>query len=238
MVPSATRSRRSGLNCTGDASEIDAHDVAALARVKDLSEARGSEHLHGADMQLTPRDLLIGSRDHRIRLEGSRAARPGEVDRCLRQLVRDSPASIPDAYDEAGHRPHGLVVRVLVAATPDGTREVRIIGTRLDRAPCGRLTVGIGDDSARRSRVRMSAVGLIVESKAQFVGSHLVARYPAQLVPLALTPRRVATLPEDGLEVVPRGRVGRNDANARGDVVHAFHRNDSSDGEVDGAAAR
>jgi hypothetical protein len=60
--------------------EVDAHDNPAEGRPTDLGEPGSGEDAAAADIELSPRDLVAGARDHRIALESTGATLPREVD--------------------------------------------------------------------------------------------------------------------------------------------------------------
>src|SRR5262249_49233747 len=83
-----------------------------------LGEPGGGEDAAAAHVELVPGDRLAGLRDHRVALERTGAATPGEVDGGPCERGADAPASEPGASEDAGHRPDGVVALVLPAALP------------------------------------------------------------------------------------------------------------------------
>ena len=102
----------------------------------DLGEPGRLEDAAAADMELTPGDLLPGLRDHRVTLERTGAALPGEVDGGARERTADASAAEVGAGHEAGHGPDAVVGLVLVASDPwgAGSEQARVGYARLNRA--------------------------------------------------------------------------------------------------------
>jgi hypothetical protein len=71
----------------------------------------------------SPRDLLSGLRDHRIALEGTGTALPGEVDGGARERTADPAAAETRAGDEAGLGPDAVVGLVFRSARPRDATE-------------------------------------------------------------------------------------------------------------------
>ncbi len=103
--------------------EVDAHHDPAEGRPTDLGEAGGGEDAAAANMELSPDDLLPGLRDHRVALEGTGTALPGEVDGGARERTADPAAPEARAGDEAGHSPDAVVGLVLGLARPGDAAE-------------------------------------------------------------------------------------------------------------------
>jgi hypothetical protein len=182
----------------------------------DLGEPGGGEDAAASDMELAQqRDGLPGLGDHRVALERTGAAFPREVDGGARECTADPAAPEAGAGDEAGHGPDAVVGLVLGSALPGDTgleQQTRIGGARLDGAPADGLAVEIGDEAARRARVRVTTVCLRAEPEGQLLGAD---RGPGlsglHLVPLAAAPGRVATRAEHGPEILPARLVGGDD---------------------------
>jgi hypothetical protein len=72
--------------------EVDVHHDPAEGRPADLGEPGGREDAAAADMELSQHDLLPGLREHRVALEGTRAAFPRELDGRARERTVDPAA--------------------------------------------------------------------------------------------------------------------------------------------------
>ena len=196
-------------------------------RVIDLCESRVREDAPAADVELSPGDLLPGLRDHRVALESTGAALPGEVDGGARERAADSATPETRAGDEAGHGPDavvGLVLRSPIPGDAAVAQQPRVGVARLDRAPSDGLAVEVGDETTRRVRLRVAAVGLRAKSVRAFLGGERGPRLlRLHLVPLAVAPGRIATRAEDGLEILPghfvRGHDGDRGIRRHRDVL-------------------
>ncbi len=159
--------------------------------------------------------VLPGLGDHRVALEGAGAAFPGEVDGGARERTADPAAPEARAGDEAGHGPDAVVGLVLRSPLPGDAgleQQARVGGARLDRAPADGLAVEVGDEAARRARLRVTTVGLRTEPEGQLLGADRGPGLPGlHLVPLAVAPGRIAARAEDGLEILPARLVGGDD---------------------------
>ena len=89
-------------------------------------------------------DLLVGAGDHRIGLERCGAAALAKSTAALASSYVEPSAAEPDTDDEAGHRPHARLVRVLVPP-PHTVRVESGNSARFGRAPGDRLAVDVGD---------------------------------------------------------------------------------------------
>src|SRR5207253_7635743 len=98
--------------------EVDAHHDPAEGRMTDLGEPGRLEAAAAADMELTPGDLLPGLGDHRVALERTGAALPGELDGGARERTTDAAAAEVLAGEEAGHGPEAVVGLVFRPARP------------------------------------------------------------------------------------------------------------------------
>jgi hypothetical protein len=131
----------------------------------DLGEAGVREDAAAADVELAPGDLLPRLRDHRVALEGAGAALTGEVHGGSGERTADAAFPEAGAGDEAGHGPDAVVGLVLRSIRPgDATvaQQARVVAARLDRAPADGLAFEVGDEAARRVRLRVPGVGLVV----------------------------------------------------------------------------
>src|SRR3990172_3497929 len=184
------RARRRRAHSSSACLEVDAQHDPAEGRPTDLGEAGGGEDAAAADMELSPGDLLAWLRAHRVALEGTGAALSREVAGGVRELAADAAAPEARARDEAGHGPDAVVGLVLRSARPGDAgleQQARVAGARLDRAPADGLAVEVGDEAARRARLRVTTVGLRAEPEGQLLGANRGPRLPGlHLVPLAL----------------------------------------------------
>src|SRR5205823_8356068 len=132
------------------------------------------EDAAAADVELDRHDLLPGLGDHRIAVESTGAALPCEVDCGARERMADPAAAKAGAGDEAGHGPDALVGLVLGSSRPRDARleeKARVGGARLDGAPADGLVVAVGDEAARRARLRVTTVGLRTEAESKLLGA-------------------------------------------------------------------
>src|SRR3954471_21837137 len=71
-------------------------------------------------------------------------------------------------------------------------------------------------ESARRARARLTTARLVAQPAGAFRGGERRPRRPGtHLVPLAPAPSRIAARAEDGLEILPKRFVGRDDRDLR-----------------------
>jgi hypothetical protein len=127
--------------------------------VTHLGEAGGGEAAAAANVELLHEEVLP-LRDHRVALEGTRAAFTGEVDGGARERTADPAAPVPRTGGEAGHGPDAVVGLVFGSARPGDAAEAYVGGARLDRAPADGLAVEVGDEAARRVCLGLTAAGL------------------------------------------------------------------------------
>src|SRR5207249_9840345 len=124
---------------------------------------------------------------HRVALEGAGAPLPGEVDGGARERTADPAAAEARAGDKAGHSPDAVVALVFRSAVPGDAgleQQARVGGARLDRAPGDGLAVEVGDEAARRARVRVTTVGLRAEPEPHLLSADRGPRLPGpHLVP-------------------------------------------------------
>jgi hypothetical protein len=166
-------------------------------------------------MEFAPGDLLAGFGEHRIGLERAGAALARKPDRRARQAVAHPLAAEAGAHEDAGDRPDprvGLVFRAAHPGDPVDAEQAGIIGARLDGAPAGRLAVEKSDEAAGRPGIGIAAACLPAQPLGpDFWGVVLERLARRQLVALTKTPRRLAALTENGLEIRPARLVGRAD---------------------------
>src|SRR5712691_5606858 len=187
--------------------EVDAHDDPAESRTADLGESGVGENAATADMELAPGDLLPRLRDHRIALEGSSAAFPRKIDGGTRERAADPPSAEAHSGDEAGHGPDPVVALVFSSARPRDAglaQQARIGAARFHRAPADGLSVEVGDETARRARLRVAAVGLRARPERELFGADRGPGLPRlHLVSLALASGRIAARAEHRLKILP-----------------------------------
>src|SRR5262249_51546141 len=146
----------------------------------------GGEHASGADVKLSRQSVRLS---HRVALEGTGAALPGELDRGARKCVRDASSAEALAGNEAGHCPYAAVVLVLAPPLPGDTvvaEHARVRSARFDGAPADGLSVEVGNEAAGGLRFRPTAPGLLAEPQGVLRGTDVRPRLAwRHLEPLA-----------------------------------------------------
>jgi len=224
----ATRRQALLGRCSGTSLELDAHHDAADARLAHLHERGCGEHASRADVKLCRQSIL---RSHRIALDGTGTALPGELHGLARECVRDTLSAKACAGDEAGDGPYAAVGLVLAPSFPGNAvvaEHARVSAARLDGTPADGFTVEVGDKAAGRVRVGVTAVCLRTEPEGVLRCAHVCPRLAGRhLEPLAPASRRITTPAEDGLEVVPACLVRRDDPRRGGRIGHTKQRSPS-----------
>src|SRR5262249_32837464 len=147
------------------------HHDPAECWVTDLGEAGGGEYAAAADMELSPRDLLPGLRDHRVALEGTGAPLPREVEGRARERIADALAPETRPGDETGQSPGAGVSNVFGSPRPRdaGAQQAHVGDAGLKCAPPGGFAVEVGHQATRRAGLRVPAVGLPAKPVSAFL---------------------------------------------------------------------
>src|SRR5258706_1217747 len=145
--------------------KVDSHHYAPLGGCGDLAHAGVGEDAPASHVQLAPRDLHAGLRDHRVALHRGSAASTGELDGRLGERATDTGVAERRSCDEASDDPYAVVGAVLAALLAPGPllRDQRERRARLDTAPADRLVADESQQPRGGIRLWVPAVGFLTQ---------------------------------------------------------------------------